>query len=230
MEEQKNVPQPTWWTHSCYTGIPWLSAVHCLSTVTIWCVFHVDYAALVPHTGVERHSAFRSRTQPAAVTQFFDLTLSGGPHSRCPYTDCVTVVCAFKHTTLPQQTPPRNSPSRSSCNCVLPNTPSGAQFHSVFMKTSVKHRPPATRETRWQPRSLMPPRSSLFPSSQSDASSPELSRRVPQPSPTLLLAAATQTPSHRALSRVRLLQRPFGSCGPTTDTWECQWRLTSPTQ
>ena len=33
MNEQQNVPQPkrtTWWNHSCYTGIPWLSALHCL--------------------------------------------------------------------------------------------------------------------------------------------------------------------------------------------------------
>ena len=31
------------------------------STVTIWCVLHADCTALVPHTKVEGHSAFRSR-------------------------------------------------------------------------------------------------------------------------------------------------------------------------
>ena len=33
MEEQQNVSQPnwtTWWNDACYTGIPWLSAPHCL--------------------------------------------------------------------------------------------------------------------------------------------------------------------------------------------------------
>ena len=33
VEEQQNLPQPnwtTWWNHSCCTGIPWLSALHCL--------------------------------------------------------------------------------------------------------------------------------------------------------------------------------------------------------
>ena len=34
------------------------------STVTIWCVFHVDCSALDPHTGVEWHSAFRHRAHP----------------------------------------------------------------------------------------------------------------------------------------------------------------------
>ena len=111
------------------------------STVTIWCVFHVDYAALVPHTGVERHSAFRSSAQPAAATRFHFPTLSVGSSSRCPHTDggrhCA--LCLL-HITLLQRTPPRNSPSQSFCSCVLPNTPSSARF-SVFMNTSVKHRP-----------------------------------------------------------------------------------------
>ena len=35
---------------------------------------------------------------------------------------CHCAVC-LQHTTLPQQTPLRNSPSRSFCSCVLPNTP-----------------------------------------------------------------------------------------------------------
>ena len=62
------------------------------STVTIWCVFHVDYTALVTHTGFERLNAIRFRAQLAAVTQLYYLSFSGGPHSRCPYTDGVTVL------------------------------------------------------------------------------------------------------------------------------------------
>ena len=72
-----------------------------------------------------------------------------------------------------QQTPPRNSPSRSFCSCVLPNTPSGAQFHHVFMKTSAKHRL----------RVPMPPRSFLLLSSWRVAISQVLSHRVPIPAP-----------------------------------------------
>ena len=37
------------------------------------------------------------------------------------------------------------------------------------------------------------------------------------------------TPAHGVLSWMHLLERPFGSLGPTTDTWKCQQRLTSPT-
>ena len=36
------------------------------------------------------------------------------------------------------------------------------------------------------------------------------------------------TPACRVLSWVHLLQRPFGSLGPSTSKRECQWRLTSP--
>ena len=71
-----------------------LSATLC-STVTKWCVFHVDCTAFVTHTGFERLNAIRFRAQLAAVTQFYYLSFSGGPHSRCPYTDCVTVLCTF---------------------------------------------------------------------------------------------------------------------------------------
>ena len=38
------------------------------------------------------------------------------------------------------------------------------------------------------------------------------------------------THAHRVISWVRLPQRPYESRGPSTDTWECQWRLTSTTQ
>ena len=54
---------------------------------------------------------------------------------------CHCALC-LQRTTLPQQTPLRNSLSRSFRSCV-PNTPSGVQFHSAFMKTFVKHRPPS---------------------------------------------------------------------------------------
>ena len=89
------------------------------------------------------------------------------------------------HATLLQRTPPRNSPSRSFCSCVLQNTPSGAQFNYVCMKTSAKHRL----------RSPTPPRSSLESCNLSSTLPP-----CPQPSPTLLLDAATQTPPHNAAS------------------------------
>ena len=118
---------------------------------------------------------------------------------------CHCALC-LQHTKLPQQTHPRNSPSRNFCSCVSPNTPSGVQLHSAFMKTSVKHRPPATQETRWQSGSPMPPRSSLLQSSSGVASSPESSRRVPGlPAQCRFRRCIHPTPAHRVLSWVRPL-------------------------
>ena len=169
----------------------------------------------VPRSARSRHSVLLS-----LIFRWASLAMS--VHRRCHCVLCL------QHTTPPQQTPLRNSPSRTFCSCVLPNTPSGAQFHSDFMKTSVKHRrPPATQETGRQSRSPMPPRSCLSPSSSSGASSPELLLPPPPlllhlllslPSPTLLSryiysGFPTQcrfrrrchpTPAHRVLSWVRL--------------------------
>ena len=93
--------------------------------------------------------------------------------------------CALSlpHTTLPQQTLLRNFLSRSFCSCVLPNTPSGAQFHFGCMKIFVMHRAPATLATQGKSLLPMPPRSSLLPSSSNGASSPKPSRRVLSPAP-----------------------------------------------
>ena len=51
------------------------------------------------------------------------------------------------------------------------------------MKTFVKHRPPSNTGNPRKSRLLMPPRSSLWPSSSSGASSPVPSGRVPSPAP-----------------------------------------------
>ena len=183
MEEQQNVPQPKWttrWNHSCYTGTPLALSSALSSTVTIWCVFHVDHAALVPHTGVERHNAFRSRPQPTAATQACSLPLTGGPHSRCQYTDGHCALC-LPHTTLLQQTPLRNSPSRTE-------HPFRRTGPLRLMKTSVKHRALATQVTRCQPRSPMPPRSSPLLSSSNGASSPKPHRCDPSHQETSILS------------------------------------------
>ena len=185
MEEQQNVPQPnwaTWWNHSCYTGIPWLSALHCrqqlqsgaCSTSTSQ-PLSLTQARTAQRPQVPRPA--RSRHPVLLYHTFWWTTLAMSVHRRGQCALCLL------HTTLLQQTPPRNSPSRSFCSCVILNTPSGAQFHSVFMKTSVKHRSPAIQVTRCQPRSLMPLRSSLLPSSSSVASSWSSLARVPSPAP-----------------------------------------------
>ena len=140
MEEQQNVPQPnwtTWWNHSCYTGIPWLSALHCLqqlqsgacstSTTQPLSLSRTAQRHQVPRPTRSRHSVLIS-----LIFQWASLVMSVHRLCRC-------ALC-FQHTTL-QQTPPRNSPSRRFCRCVLPNNPSGVQFHSAFMKTFVKHKP-----------------------------------------------------------------------------------------
>ena len=206
MEQQQNVPQPhgtTWWNHSCYTGIR-LSALHCLRQLQPGASSALTTQLLSLTQESNGTAPFRSRAQPAAATQFHYLTLSGGPHSRCPHTDGATVLCAF------------NTPSYHSRRLYatlhlgvlavvfLLNTPSGAQFYFA-----VKHRPPAVQATRCQPRSTMPPRSSPLPSSSSVASTPELSRHVPRLSSTLLLDAATGTSPHSAASADATTQLRF---------------------
>ena len=92
MEEQQNAPQPnwtTWWNHAISTTVS--------PTVTSWRVFHAGCAALAPHTGVERHSAFKLRAHTAVATRLHQLTSSGGPHKRCPHTDGATVLRFTKH-------------------------------------------------------------------------------------------------------------------------------------
>ena len=49
------------------------------STVTIWCVSHVDCAARIPHKGVERHCAFRSRAQPTIASALSAHTFRWAP-------------------------------------------------------------------------------------------------------------------------------------------------------
>ena len=63
MEEQQNVPQPnwtTWWNHSCYTGIPWLSALHCLQQL-------------------QSGACSTSTVQPLSLTQESNDTTPSGP-------------------------------------------------------------------------------------------------------------------------------------------------------
>ena len=65
MEEQQNVPQPnwtTWWNHSCCTGIPWLSVLHCLQQLQSGAC-STSTTQLLSLTGVERHNAIRSSAQ-----------------------------------------------------------------------------------------------------------------------------------------------------------------------
>ena len=84
MDDQQNVPQPKV-EHMVGSlllhGYPLTLTSTLSSTATIWCVFYVDCAALVTHTGVEFLNAFRSHAQPAAVTQFYCLSLHIGTHS-----------------------------------------------------------------------------------------------------------------------------------------------------
>ena len=172
------------------------------STAAIWCVVYVDYSPCHSHRSrtSQRHQVprpTRSRHSVLLSLIFRWASLVMSVHRLCHCALCP------QHTTQPQQTPLRNSPSRSFCSCVLPNTPSGVQFHSAFMKTFVKHRPPATLETRWKSRSPMPPRSSLSLSSSTGASFPEPSRRVPSPAPLCFKMQLLGPPHTVPLSQMR---------------------------
>ena len=205
MEEQQNVPQPNW-THGGIT------------LVTIWCVFHVDYTALVTHTGVERHNAIKSRPTRSRHLVRLSLIIRWASLAMSVHRRCHCALC-LQHTTLPKQTPLRNSPSRSFCSCVTLNTPSGAQFHSDFMKT------PREAQTASNTGNEM---AAAFADAATQLSFAEFfercilsrpSRRVPTPAPHYfrmhLLRLPTQcrlrrcyhpTPAHRVLSWVRLLR------------------------
>ena len=148
MEQQQNVPQPnctTWWNHSCYTGIPWLSALQCLNNFILVRVprrlhspCHSHRSRTSQRNQVPRQTRSRHSILLSLIFSWASLVMS--VHRLCHCALCL------QHTKPPQQTHPRNSPSMNFCSCVSPNTPSGVQFHAAFMKTSVKHRPPATQE------------------------------------------------------------------------------------
>ena len=176
MDDQQNVSQPKWttrWNHSCYTGIPWLSALHCLQQLQSGACSSstTQPLSLTLDPNASSSSSSTPNPQPplSSIVSHFTSGLTRDDHTHCA-------------TTLPQQTPPRNSLSRSLCSCVLPNTPSRAQVHFGCMKIIVMHRPPA----RGKSRLLTPPRSSLLPSSSNGTSSPKPSRRalshLPNPS------------------------------------------------
>ena len=80
MDEQQNVPQPewtTWWNHSSYTALVLSTTLS--STATIWCDFHANCTALVPHTGVERLSSCSApNSQPSlsSIVSYFPLGLT----------------------------------------------------------------------------------------------------------------------------------------------------------
>ena len=182
------------WLHGCS-----LALSSTLSpTVTSWCVFHADCAAFVPHTGVERHSACMLRAQPAVATELYQLTSSGGPHKRCSHTDGATVLCA-SHT-------PRYYSGRLHATLHLgvsqlcfTNHPFRRTVPHVFMKD--------LREAQ-----------STFADAATQLSfaefleSSNLSSTLPprpQPGPTLLLDAATQTPPHSVAHADATTQLPL---------------------
>ena len=176
------------------------------STVTIWCDFYADYTSpcpshrsrtaqrpQVPCLASSRHSVLLYRT-------FWWATLAMSVHRRGHCALCL------QHTKLPQQTPLRKTPSRSSCSCVLPNTAPGVHFHSDFMKTFVKHRPQTAQTTRCQPHS---PTQFSFDVFFGHCILSSALPPGPQPSTTLLLDAAVQTPSHSVASADATTQLPL---------------------
>ena len=101
MEEQQNVPQPnwtTWWNHSCYTGIPWLSALHCLQQLQSGAC-STSTTQPLSLTQESNGTTPSGPAQLAAVTQFCYLSFSGGRHSQCPYTDSLCSVPSTHHAT-----------------------------------------------------------------------------------------------------------------------------------
>ena len=175
MEEQQNVLQPNWtawWNHARYTGVPWLSAPLCLkqlqggacsTSIAQNLSLTQESNGTAPSGSVPNPQSLLSSISSQVLEGITsDVRTRTGPLCSVPPT---------RHANT--AAPPRNSPSWSFCSCVFPNTPSGAQFHHVFMKTSAKHRP----------RSPTPPRSSHLLSSWRIAISPVLSHRVPIPAP-----------------------------------------------
>ena len=150
MDEQQNVPQPKWTTtwsnHSCYTGIPWLSAPHCLqqlpsgacstSTTQPLLLTQESNVPTPPDSAPNPHPSLSS------IVSHFTLGLTRD----VPYTDSVTVLCAFNT--------PRYHSRRIYATLHL--EVSAVVFYQTHfwrtvllrMKTFVKHRPP---HQHWQP-------------------------------------------------------------------------------
>ena len=175
------------------------------STATIWCVFNVHYPALVTHTGVERPNAIRSTRSRHSV--LLSLTLRRASLVISAHRLCRCAL-SLPHTTLPQQTPPRNSLSRSCCSCVLTNTPSGAvplRLHEDLCDVQ------SSSNTGY-------PREITFADAATQLSFAEFFERCilskalpprPQPSPTLLQDASTQASPHSAAFTDASTQLPF---------------------
>ena len=114
MEEQQNVPQPnwtTWWNHFCYTGIPWLSALHCLQQLRAGaCPTPVAQPLFFKQESNDTTPPVPSPQPPlSSVSSHFPVRLTSDVRTQ------MGPLC-LPNTTLPQQTPPRNSPSRSLCS------------------------------------------------------------------------------------------------------------------
>ena len=156
---------------------PWLSALHCLQQ---------------PQSG----ACSSSTTQPVSLTLDPNASSSSGPTPNLEPSLSSTVsnfTSGLTRDVRTQTVPLCSMPSMHHAAtahastqlsvseflqlCFLPNTPSGEQFHFGCMKIFVIHRPPAL-PTQGKSRLLMPPRSSLLPSSSNGASSPKPSRRV----------------------------------------------------
>ena len=92
MDEQQNVPRPkwtAWWNHSCYTGIPWLSALHCLqqlqsgacssSTAQPLSPTQESHCSTPPGTVPTPHSPFSSTSSHVPVGSTRDACTQMGP-------------------------------------------------------------------------------------------------------------------------------------------------------
>ena len=200
MEEQQNVPQPNWTTwrnHSCYTSVPWLSAPHSSSTVTVWCVFHVDCSALDTHTGVE----WPSSTVPTPQSPLSSFS------SHVP----VAPTCDACTQMEPLFSVP---PTRHATTAAISEFLQLCFTEHPFWRTVPLHIHQDLREAQTPSHS-----GNTIPATCSDAAtqlsfaefleSCNLSSALPprpRPSPTLLLDAASQTPPHSA--------HPLGGSAP----------------
>ena len=193
MEEQQNVPQPnwtTWWYHACYTGIPWLSSLHCLQQL-------------------QAGACSTPTEQPLSLTQESNGTLQS------PLSSISSQVLEHPTSDVRAQTGPLCSvpPTHHASTADASTQLSISEFLQLCF---TKH--PFWRTVPLRIHEDLREAQTTFANAATQLSfagcleSCNLSSTLPpcpNPSPTLLLDAATQTPSHSAAFADATTQLPL---------------------
>ena len=189
MEKQQNVLQPngtTWWNHACYTGVPWLSALHCLQQL-------------------QAGACSTPTAQPLSLTQESNGTAPSGsvPSPQSPLSSISSQVLEGPTSDVGTQTGPLCSvpPTRHASTA---DASTQLSISEILQLCFTKHPfrrtvPPRIHEDLREAQTTFADAATQLSFAEFLESCHLSSTLPPRPNPstTLLLEAATQTPSHR---------------------------------